>query len=59
MIVNDKSGASRRTQKFIFMYSVAGKKKNIKYKATSDEEVHVVLIIIIYGFVGLLSEYFC
>lgn len=40
------------------MYSVAGKKKN-NYKATSDEEVHVVLIIIIYGFVGLLSEYFC
>lgn len=39
------------------MYSVAGK-KNIKYKVTSDKEIHVVLIII-YGFVRLLSEYFC
>ena len=40
------------------MYSVAGK-KNTKYKVTSDKEIHVVLIIIIYGFVRLLSEYFC
>ena len=58
MIVNYKSGASQRTQKFILMYSVAGK-KNIKYKVTSDKEIYVVLIIIIYGFVRLLSEYFC
>ena len=57
MIVNYKSGASQRTQKFILMYSVAGK-KNIKYKVASDKEIHVVLIII-YGFVRLLSEYFC
>lgn len=58
MIVNYKSGASQRTQKFTLMYSVAGK-KNIKYKVTPDKEIHVVLIIIIYGFVRLLSEYFC
>ena len=57
MIINYKSGASQRTQKFI-LYSVAGK-KNIKYKVTSDKEIYVVLIIIIYGFVRLLSEYFC